>query len=214
MPRKAADISGVRFGRLVVIRRTENRGGEVSFLCKCDCGKEKDILAQALRRTFKPTRSCGCIAVETVSKMAFRHGKSHSPEHRTWARIKERCLRPKAPFYSEYGGRGIKVCDRWINSFENFLSDMGSKPSSKHSIDRIDVNGDYCPENCRWLTMYDQQSNRRNNKRITHGGKTMTYAQWDRELGLRQRTVSGRIFLGWTPEMAVTTPRQAHMARS
>lgn len=139
----------------------------------------------------------------------YRHGKP--PEYRTWLGIKARCYNPNIPNYKDYGGRGIKVCDRWlgIDGFEHFLEDMGPRPKGKskggralYSLDRIDVNGDYCPENCRWATAGEQQNNRRSNRIIN--GKT--YAEWGKELGGSRHLIRKRLQYGWTPEDAVSTP--------
>jgi hypothetical protein len=122
--------------------------------------------------------------------------------------MKTRCENPDSKHYRHYGGRGIKVCERWA-SFENFLVDMGKKPSRRHSIERDDVNGDYAPDNCRWATMDEQANNRRNNHPIEFRGKTQNMTQWARELGLSEDMVERRInLLGWSYEKALTTPHR------
>ena len=132
--------------------------------------------------------SCGCLQKEIstarVVKYNTKHGRHRTPEYNSWQGMKARCYTKTNPKYKDYGARGIKVCDRWLNSFENFLADMGEKPSPKHSIDRIDVNGDYCPENCRWATIEEQQNNMRKSLRITHNGRTQTITQWCEELNV------------------------------
>jgi len=113
------------------------------------------------------------------------HGMSKTPEYKAWYNMKDRCFNPNHKCYSDYGGRGIKICDRWKNSFQNFFLDMGSRPTAKHSLDRIDNNADYSPENCRWATKAEQENNKRTNKPlITIGNKTYTIVQWEKKNGL------------------------------
>ena len=134
------------------------------------------------------------------------HGMTKTPEFRAWAHMKHRCFNPNHPRYLDWGGRGIMVCDRWKNSFENFLADMGTKPSPKHSIDRIDNDGDYCPDNCRWATKTDQSNNKRNNRLITIRNKTYTIAQWTKEMGYGRDVIWNRLKDGWSDYDAVMTP--------
>ena len=139
--------------------------------------------------------------------MYNRHGMTKTPEYDAWKHMKDRCFNPNYQHYSHYGGRGIGVCDRWKNSFENFLADMGTKPSPKHSLDRIDNDGDYCPENCKWSTKKEQQNNQRNNKPlITIGSKTYTIAQWGIEMGYGKTVIYMRLKAGWSEYKAVMTP--------
>lgn len=137
-----------------------------------------------------------------------------SPEYNTWCNIKQRCYLVACDQYPNYGARGIEVCDRWLNSFSNFLSDMGRRPGVGYSIERVDVNRDYEPSNCLWATMKEQQNNRRNNIRIDMNGKTMTLAQWCDELGVSYQTVWARInVLKWTPEKALIEPKKLQKER-
>jgi hypothetical protein len=186
---------GKRFGRLIVVSLSDNKGTSSVWNCLCDCGNEVIVLGAKLRNGH--TQSCGCFRVEIATFTMTAHGDTcghvQSPEYKTWTGMKRRCLRAKAAFYLDYGGRGISVCDRWLKSFENFLKDMGRKPSDSHSIDRIDVNGNYEPSNCRWATVEEQAVNRRNNKFIEHLGRRLTYSQWERVLGLKPGIVSKRI---------------------
>ena len=139
------------------------------------------------------------------SQMARRHGMSQSPTYYSWKAMKQRCLNPADPAYDRYGGRGIKLCSRWM-SFEAFLSDMGTRPEG-YCIDRIDNDGDYTPENCRWATDHQQQRNRRSNMLITHDGRTMCIEAWAAEVGMRADTLAYRIRNGWNFGVALTLPR-------
>lgn len=117
------------------------------------------------------------------------HNQTDSPEYNTWMSMKQRCLNPNAPNYDLYGGRGIKICDRWVNSFEDFLSDMGYKPSSKHSIDRIDVNGDYEPSNCKWSTNEEQQNNKRNSVKILINGILYSIKELSQKYSIKESRI-------------------------
>jgi hypothetical protein len=133
------------------------------------------------------------------------HGMFGTPEYSCWAAMKQRCFNPKSSVWHRYGGRGIKVCERWI-VFENFLSDMGPKPSLDHSIDRIDNDGDYEPRNCKWSTQKEQCDNRANSILVEFNGETKTMRQWSDKTGLGYRLIAKRIKSGWSPERALTTP--------
>lgn len=136
------------------------------------------------------------------------HGKSRTPEFRAWVAMRMRCRATRGPNYKSYGSRGIKVCERW-NKFENFIADMGLRPSPKHSVDRIDNNGDYEPNNCRWATKLEQVLNRRSHPgftSITHDGKTMSLAEWSRLTGVKAATIRARLDVGWSVAKALTTP--------
>jgi hypothetical protein len=155
-------MTGQIFGNLIIINEVEPLYNKRvrRFMCKCDCGNQKIVMLSNLKNGS--TKSCGCLSKINAYKT---HGDSGSPEHQTWQRMKRRCDNEKGNRWEHYGGRGIKVCDRWLHSYENFLNDMGRKPSPKHSIDRIDVNGNYEPSNCRWSTPKEQSNNTRRNKK-------------------------------------------------
>ena len=129
-----------------------------------------------------------------------------TPEYRCWQSIRDRCYNPNNRDYAMYGGRGIAVCKRWRESSAAFLADMGPKPSPEHSIDRIDNDGDYSPENCRWATPAEQARNRKSSRLLTHNGETMTVAEWAERLAIKPGTLSMRLSYGWSVEKAVTTP--------
>lgn len=194
------NISGQRFGRLRAVSLA--RKNPTVWLCVCDCGNECKPHLSGLRSGR--TQSCGCLQRERTGNAARTHGKSWKiPEYNIWVCIRTRCNNPRVAAYERYGGRGIKVCERW-NRFENFLADMGSRPSPAHSIERKDNDGDYTPDNCVWATDMVQASNKRNNRWIEKDGIKLTVAQWERRLGFRKGIIQCRIFNGWSNERALT----------
>ncbi len=198
------NLRGKRFSRLTVIELGTPRGKGSYWLCRCDCGGTNTVRSDAL--ASGQVQSCGCLCVESSGNRARRHGRSKSAEHRAWSALKCRCLNPNATSYEHYGGRGITVCERWKNSFEAFFDDMGPRPSSLYSIDRIDVNQGYSPENCRWATAKTQRRNSRQNKYLSFRGRTQTLVEWAEETGLSAGAIRLRLSKGWTIERALTTP--------
>jgi hypothetical protein len=193
--------TGDRFGRLVVqFRATEHHPHRWS--CRCNCGNISEVMTGNLSSGH--TKSCGCLAVEIAST----HGLSRTTEYRTWINIHTRCNDPTTRYWPLYGGRGIKVCARW-SKFEHFLHDMGKKPYTRASIDRIDVNGNYEPGNCRWTDSKTQGRNRRCNRIVSFDGRKMTLAEAVENTGLNYSTVLHRILNGWDPERALSTEVQA-----
>ncbi len=164
------DIAGQRFGRLVVLFATERKDyGFAYWQCRCDCGEVSEVRSYSLRKGG--TKSCGCIARVKSRQRLTTHGQAQgkrTAEYRAWHSMKDRCFCVNNKSYSYYGGRGITVCDRWRNSFENFFEDMGKKPRKDLSLDRVDNNGNYAPNNCRWATHSEQQSNKRYLGRSDH----------------------------------------------
>jgi len=207
---KAEDRIGQVFGRLTVVSVVgKNKYNQTVLGCKCACGSMSEHALGNLRGGH--ATSCGCLKKELLSRMSSTHNKTSSNEYCCWATVVQRCTNPNHAAYHYYGGRGIAVCDEWL-SFENFYRDMGDKPSSYHTLDRIDNDGPYCKENCRWATKKEQANNRRSNVRITLYGKTQTLAQWSREFGLSHRTIGCRLKRGWSVEDALTKPSGGHNA--
>jgi hypothetical protein len=179
------DLTGKRFGKITVITISNYELGKgVRWDCKCDCGKEFSTLGINLRTGN--TKSCGCLKIEslktTVREKITKHGHCaggrNSRAYQVWAGMIDRCSRASHEAYENYGGRGIKVCERWLHSFENFLADMGEKPTPKHSLDRFPNNdGNYEPSNCRWATKSQQQFNRRTTPKMLAHYKKMRDAK-------------------------------------
>lgn len=185
------DLTGQRFGRLVVIKYDCTKNTKLRWLCKCDCGNIKSISGSSLSNG---TISCGCKTLEINTK----HGMAGTPEYDAWRHMFQRCYNEHTEAYQNYGGRGIKVCKEW-NSLSNFLKDMGPRPHGM-SIDRIDVDGNYCPENCRWADKSTQANNKTNNVFIEFNGLSLSLAQWGKLLDVNSSTISRRLNKGWSVE--------------
>lgn len=204
------DITGNRYDRLVVIEYIGNvNDNRQHWLCQCDCGK--NITARGDSLKAGTTKSCGCllkdIARERMVQLSTTHGMSKTSIYSVWISMRDRCKNPNNSVYKNYGGRGITVCQEWDESFEAFHRDVGDPPTSKHTIDRINNDGNYEPGNVRWVTMKKQARNRRSNFLITYDGKTMTSIEWGELLGIRAATIRQRIKRdGWSIEKALTTP--------
>lgn len=198
------DRSGQRFGRLTALERRPPKNGSVSWLCKCDCGKEVVVDSSNLKQGI--TRSCGCLRVDAHAKHGHASRSGQSPTWRTWAEMKARCGNKKAPYYARYGGRGIRVCERWM-TYASFLADMGERPSIKHSIDRLDVNGNYEPGNCRWANSTEQSRNKRNTVYVLFKGEKITLAALAERYAISLPMVRDRLRCGWDIERALTEPR-------
>lgn len=179
MTTKRLDLTGQTFGTLTVLRDSQQkRSGRRMVDCQCSCGVLMAAEPRDLRRGH--VLSCGCerrLAVGRASKLRARHGMTRKTEHMTWIKMRGRCYNKADKTYHRYGGRGITVCDAWRNSFESFLADMGPKPFPKASIDRIDNDGPYSPENCRWADLKTQARNKRGTRRVTHEGRTIALAE-------------------------------------
>lgn len=168
------DLAGQKFNRLTAVKRVELSPGRFRWLCRCDCGNEAHVTTGNLRSGH--TKSCGCFKGERVKVMNKTHGMVYTPTYKSWLGMRDRCNCPNNSSYPRYGGRGITICERW-DSFEAFLSDMGEAPPG-NSIERIDNNKGYCPENCRWATKKEQALNRRTTRWVTAHGRTLPLKQW------------------------------------
>lgn len=162
---KLIDLTGRRFGRWVVLKRVDNnKARQTRWLCECNCGTIKEIEGASLKR--RHTKSCGCLRLELVKKRVYKHGYAmkgnRTDIYNSWMCMKQRCNNPETPDFKYYGGRGIKVCKRWCN-FKNFLNDMGEKPKGL-TIERLNNDKGYSPDNCKWATRKEQSRNNRNTK--------------------------------------------------
>lgn len=186
------DISGKTYNLLTAISFSHIKNGHTYWLFKCQCGNlsVKDIS----RVKESVTKSCGCLRTP--------HNKSRTREYKIWIGIKTRCNKPNDINYHNYGGRGIKICNEWLHSFKNFINHVGVAPTPKHTIDRIDVNGDYEPGNVRWATIIEQHNNCRTNRRVEFKGQIKTISEWCRELGLDYKLTYRRIASGKSPEQS------------
>ena len=191
------NLAGQTFGRLVVRSFHGNEtGGGAIWLCDSESGTEKPVPARHLRRG--DVQSCGCLAADTLRKRSVTHGKSKTSQYKIWTSMIQRCTNPQNPEYPYYGDRGVTVCDRWLNSFEAFLEDMGPRPSARYSLDRFPNNdGNYEPGNVRWATDKEQGRNRRSNRLLTHDGLTLCVADWSDRTGIAESTITKRLKLGW-----------------
>lgn len=200
---KALNLEGERFGRLTVIEKAGHTNyKKVLWKCICDCGNYAYVDTHSL--TNGRTKSCGCIQLEKVTK----HGNKNTRIWRIWQYMKGRCKYKYIDSYKHYGGRGIKVCEEWDKSFESFYKwSMEHGYTDKLSIDRIDVNGNYEPSNCRWATSKEQSRNKRTNVYITYNGETRVLKDWAEFLGIDKNTLWGRINIsGWSIEDAFNKP--------
>ncbi len=198
---------GTRYARLEVIgppERTDRRA-YAHVRVRCDCGIEKDVCIYSMRDGL--VKSCGCAHRARLAAGRVIHGSASRDNKETewiiWTSMRSRCNCPTNHAYKDYGGRGIKVCQRWDEAFQPFLEDMGRRPSPQHSLDRIDNDSGYSPENCRWATKTEQANNRRWNTRYTIGDRTLTISEWAREHGLAPNRVGSRLERGWPIEAAL-----------
>jgi len=198
------DLAGQRFNRWLVKTRAPNsKSGKARWLCICDCGNESILDSTSF--TSGNSKSCGCYEIE-MSRLRFStHGACRRPEYRIWASLKDRCLNPSDRAYKHYGARGITICNEWRDSFAAFLRDMGHRPAGM-TLDRIDNNLGYSPQNCRWTTWQNQQRNKRSNHLVTLNGETLCLSEWAERQGFNEGIILYRLSHGWTPEEAILTP--------
>jgi hypothetical protein len=214
MPTPLKFSAGQKFGRLTVIRRGVNKGPYQTYVCRCECGAITSPKARALKSGR--TASCGCLhrekaAIQAAQMRRVKHGHSYESGFQSWYQMIQRCHRPTSTSYKNYGARGIAVCDRWRESYENFKNDMGERPSPGHSLDRIDNDGNYEPGNCRWATRKEQSRNTRVNRIITFNGRSLPLCDWPEVCGIPLGTIDNRLRKGWPVELALTAKRNAKL---
>ena len=202
------DLTGQRFDRWVVLSIHSRKSRKYKWECVCDCGRSAIVCGGSLRSGL--SKSCGCLRNEaTVARLTTPGdgigGCGPSNEYYTWSRMRSRCQNTNNPSYPDYGGRGITVCERWMD-FLNFRHDMGPRPPGT-SIDRINNNGNYEPSNCRWASNSEQANNKRNNRLIIFNGETLTPAQWATKTGLNRNQIIGMLKIGWSIEETLTLPK-------
>lgn len=200
--RKFDDLSGQRFWRLLVIERVPAEPKRVRFLCRCDCGNTAIVDSHHLK--IGKTKSCGCWNADSRVKYAHSRLIQKTPEYMAYHSMMQRCYKVGSQNWPRYGARGISVCVKWREGFQAFYDDMGPRPSKDHSLDRIDNNGDYSPENCRWTTREVQMNNRSVSHKVTLNGETLTIRQWAKVFGVPETTVHSRLKDGWPIEKALT----------
>lgn len=195
------DLTGQRFGKLTVIARGQNtKSGKATWVCTCDCGKRKEKSVVAYDLISGKVRSCGCIYFESNKGRRMTHGKTSTRLHRIWCGMRQRCNDPAYPAYRIYGGKGVTVCEEWsdFQSFYDWSMENGYREDL--TIDRIDSNGNYCPENCRWATMKEQQNNRTNNIRLSVFGIEKTISEWSEASGIPRATLDWRVKNHWAED--------------
>ena len=194
-----SDLTGKKFGEWEVVGWAEKKYTEQFWLCKCSCGKEKVVRGASLKTGT--SKSCGCKGHDWCRT----HGMEGTSIYNTWAGMLQRCNNKNYHQFHHYGGRGITVCDEW-RKFETFYADMGGRPEGR-SLDRIDNDGNYCKDNCRWATKKEQIRNRRTSTFLTYKGQTLSVSGWAEELGIKRKCLERRIRDGWPTEKALTTPK-------
>ncbi len=201
--KRTVNLEGKVFGNWTVIKRAIIPNKYSYWKCQCICGNIKDIVGPNL--TGGLTTSCGCVHHEHLRQLFQKHEMSRTDIYVTWENMIDRCYNPKNPRYKTYGKRGIKVCDRWLNSFDLFYKDMGDSPEGL-SLDRIDNDDDYYKKNCRWATPKQQSNNRTNNNFITYKGETKTITQWAETFEIHPMTLLYRIRQNWDLDRVFNTP--------
>lgn len=216
---KGRDITGNRYGRLVVVAESSRASdGSRRWEAVCDCGEA--IVTRQASLASGNTKSCGCLHMDLLMKRTVTHGRSKTPEYALWRNMRQRCQNPSFARYKDYGGRGISVCDRWNQSFEDFIEDVGLRPSPNHSLDRIDNAGNYEPGNCQWATRTMQQSNTRRNWFVQTPHETITVSEYARRFGVTRDVIMWRakkwgepIIGNVIPEAAITNFKPTKIGR-
>ncbi len=187
------NLEGQRFGKLLAARKSHKTNNNWHWECLCDCGNTSTPVGFSL--TNGDVKSCGCIVKDNIAKLNLTHGEADkTPEYRAWSAMKGRCFNYNDYAYVNYGGRGITVCDRWVNSYESFLLDMGRRPTKFHSLDRFpNKNGNYEPSNCRWATPKQQADNRRSNVLIEYNNEILTQNEWAKRLNISYHSIAWRL---------------------
>lgn len=209
---KLIDLEGKRYGKLMVVKRMANRDKAVTvWECKCDCGNTTIVTSANLRSGR--TKSCGCLRGIVSKQKATTHGMSKSKLYYIWSDIKQRCYQKNNPAFKFYGGRGIKMCNEWFKSYERFMK--WAEINGYHeglTIERIDVNGDYCPDNCKWIQLSEQAQNRRSNILIDYNGESHCLSEWCNIYKVNYYLVYNRIHKNkWSFERAISEP--AHVEK-
>lgn len=195
-----AEMTGNRYGKHTVIGEPDEKH---YVLCRCDCGTVKKIYKWSLLRGM--SKSCGCNRV--------KHGRADTSLYIIWSRMKERCLNPNHIHFHNYGGRGITVCEKWLHDFQAFSDDVGTRPSPRHQIDRIDNEGNYEPGNVKWSTIKEQANNKRGCVTLTHNGQTKNIMQWAESMGMLPSTIYYRHHRGWPVEKILANETIPHNER-
>lgn len=192
--------------RLIFVKVVGTRNGKSRALYTCACGNTHEAFTNDVNRN--KTMSCGCLRRETSKLINYKHGQSETAEFTAWQEMLARCYTKTHKNYTTYGGRGIEVCPEWRTNFQTFLKDMGTRPKEMTSLDRIDVNGPYSPNNCRWADQKTQNRNKRNNHTITHNNSSMCLSEWEEKLNFPEGLLKARLNLGWSESQAITMPHR------
>ena len=209
---KARDLSGNTYGHLTVLNYDKTIKGHKYYLCKCDCGKIKSISGSHL--STGSSKSCGCKVAEKTIERNTTHSLSKTRLYHIWIGMKERCLNPNSHAFKNYGGRGIHICNEWLNDFVEFYKwSIANGYSDDLTIERIDVNGNYEPQNCTWISLSEQNKNKRNVIYITINGITKSITKWADDSPVNLVTIYKRLQRGWDYETAITAPDQRKLTK-
>lgn len=205
------DLTGKKFFRWTVIEKAGNlKSGNATWLCKCDCGTTRIVIGSNLTRGL--SKSCGCYNIEKATERIIntkntKHGLYNTKLYKVFASMKGRCYNKRDKAYKNYGMRGIKICDEWLNDFMCFYNwSIENGYEEGLSIERLDVNGNYEPSNCKWITLHEQQFNKTDTHYLTYNNETKSIAEWSIETGIPYNTLRGRVRRGWSDEKSITTP--------